>query len=196
MMPTYSTALRRRRDLHHYGIALVLGFTSRLRPNRRQASAWAEEDTIGDVPIPRLAHAVDLQGGADELHARLWESRRRGIKKAKPPASRYVCTPAVGGNVALGDWNHHATRGALNETGMHSGVRYLLDWVAIQEACADGSHWRQMGESGFNEKLGASKERFGTTTFDCAGYRLERLPITSVDVAARWLGKEFIGFKD
>jgi hypothetical protein len=108
----------------------------------------------------------------------------------------YVDGEPVAGNVVLCDPNTHATRAAMNEIGAQTHASYALDWAAIRDACARGSQWYQMGESGFNESLSAYKEKFGAVGVEYSQYRHERLPITPIDSAARGAVKKLIGFRE
>ena len=56
----------------------------------------------------------------------------------------------------------------------------LLHRDAIEYATAEGCRYYNMGESGGVESLMRFKVRFGATPRPHAGYRLERLPITTV----------------
>ena len=72
----------------------------------------------------------------------------------------------------------------------------LLHRLAIEEACRAGCRYYHMGESGSSASLAQFKRRFGANAYGYAEYRLERLPITSVDAHLRRLVKRLIGFTD
>jgi hypothetical protein len=93
--------------------------------------------------------------------------------------------------------NAHYTRGAMNkELAGPTFANYLLHRLAIKDACRAGCRYYHMGESGSSASLAHFKTRFGARAYPYAEYRLERLPITSVDAQLRRLVKRLIGFKD
>lgn len=93
--------------------------------------------------------------------------------------------------------NAHYTRGAMNkDLAGPTRANYLLHRLAIEDACRAGCRYYHMGESGSSASLAYFKSRFGATAHPYAEYRLERLPITSVDGRLRSLVKRLIGFKD
>ena len=114
---------------------------------------------------------------------RQWVARHDG----RPVASIIVM---FGANV-------HHTRGAMDKE-FASPVRAndLLFWHAIQAACATGAASYHLGESGWSGPLSDYKERFGARPFDYPELRLERVPITRADTAARAVVKRVIGFQD
>jgi hypothetical protein len=93
--------------------------------------------------------------------------------------------------------NVHHTRGAMDKE-LASPVRAndLLYWHAIEAACATGAQAYHLGESGTSGPLSDYKERFGARPFDYPELRLERLPITRADTAARTAVKRVIGFRE
>jgi hypothetical protein len=92
--------------------------------------------------------------------------------------------------------NAHYTRGAMNkELAGPTFANYLLHQLAIENACRAGCRYYHMGESGSSASLAHFKSRFGARAYPYAEYRLERLPITSVDDRLRGLIKCLIGFK-
>jgi hypothetical protein len=122
--------------------------------------------------------AAHLDGGC-----RQWVARHDG----RPVASIVVL---FGANV-------HYTRGAMDKE-LASPVRAndLLMWHAIQAACATGAASFHLGESGPSGSLSDYKERFGARPLDYPELRLERVPITRADTAARTVVKRLIGFQD
>jgi hypothetical protein len=72
----------------------------------------------------------------------------------------------------------------------------LLHKSAIQDACEAGLGWYAMGDSGASASLTRFKESFGATSRDYWGYRVERLPLTAWDAAARRTVKRALRFRD
>jgi hypothetical protein len=122
--------------------------------------------------------AAHLDGGC-----RQWVARHDG----RPVASIIV----------LFGTNVHYTRGAMDKE-LASPVRAndLLMWKAIQAACEIGAESFHLGESGTSGSLSDYKERFGARPFDYPELRLERVPFTRADTAARSVVKRVIGFQD
>jgi Acetyltransferase (GNAT) domain len=75
-------------------------------------------------------------------------------------------------------------------------ANYLLHRLAIEEACAAGCRYYDMGETGVSASLAQFKTRFGARPYAYAEYHLERLPITRVSHGARGAVKRVIGFRD
>jgi Acetyltransferase (GNAT) domain len=114
---------------------------------------------------------------------RLWVAWRDG----RPAAAILVLQGA----------NASYTRGVMDkEVAGPSQANVLLHRLAIEEACRAGCRYYHMGESGPSASLAQFKSRFGATAYGYNEYRLERLPLTSVDAHLRGLVKRFIGFKD
>jgi hypothetical protein len=72
----------------------------------------------------------------------------------------------------------------------------LLQWTAIQAACAAGCSHYHMHDTGTSASLARFKERLGAVPVDYCDYRIERYPITPVDTALRTAVKRAIGFRD
>ena len=114
---------------------------------------------------------------------RLWVAWRDG----QPAAAILVLQGA----------NASYTRGVMDkELAGPTQANVLLHRLAIEEACRAGCRYYHMGESGPSASLAQFKRRFGANAYGYAEYRLERLPITSVDAHLRGLVKRLIGFKD
>jgi lipid II:glycine glycyltransferase (peptidoglycan interpeptide bridge formation enzyme) len=75
-------------------------------------------------------------------------------------------------------------------------ANYLLHRLAIEEACAAGCRYYDMGETGVSASLAQFKTRFGARPYAYAEYHLERLPITRASYGARGVVKRLIGFRD
>ncbi|HYH32104.1 MAG TPA: GNAT family N-acetyltransferase [Pseudonocardia sp.] len=72
----------------------------------------------------------------------------------------------------------------------------LLQWTAIQDACAAGCTYYHLLETGGSESLARFKERLGAASVDYCDYRIERLPVTRADKTLRTAVKKVIGFRD
>jgi hypothetical protein len=93
--------------------------------------------------------------------------------------------------------NAHYTRGAMNkQLAGPTRANDLLQKLAIEDACRAGCRYYHMGESGNSTSLSHFKARFGAQPYKYAEYRLERLPITTIDEWIRSLVKKIIKFKD
>jgi lipid II:glycine glycyltransferase (peptidoglycan interpeptide bridge formation enzyme) len=93
--------------------------------------------------------------------------------------------------------NAHYTRGAMNkDLAGPSYANYLLHKMAIEDACQNGCRYYHMGESGTSKALAHFKSRFGAVAYGYAEYRIERLPITTIDGWLRNFVKKIIKFKD
>jgi lipid II:glycine glycyltransferase (peptidoglycan interpeptide bridge formation enzyme) len=91
----------------------------------------------------------------------------------------------------------HDTRAAMDrELAAPVRANDLLQARSIEHALERGCSQYHLGESGANEQLAAFKERFGAVGHHYAEFRIERLPVTRVDSAARGTVKRLIGFKD
>jgi Acetyltransferase (GNAT) domain len=96
----------------------------------------------------------------------------------------------------LQDANAHYTRGAMDEQlAGRTRANYLLQSLAIEDACRSGCRWYHMGDSGLSRGLAQFKEAFGARRVDYAEYVLERLPLTRLDNGARALAKRVVGFR-
>ena len=88
-------------------------------------------------------------------------------------------------------------RGAMNrDVAAATRANDLLHWTAIQAACAAGCSRYHMHETGRSTSLARFKERLGATPVDYCDYRLERYPITPIDMALRTSAKKVIKFRD
>jgi hypothetical protein len=75
-------------------------------------------------------------------------------------------------------------------------ANYLLHHLAIEEACAAGCHYYDMGESGSSAPLAQFKTRFGALPFPLAEYHIERVPITALNRRSRQVVKRIVGFRE
>ncbi len=99
--------------------------------------------------------------------------------------------------IVLLSGNAHYTRGAMDKDAA-GPVRAndLLMWHAIRDACDAGAPMFHLGESGRSSSLSDYKERFGARPHEYPELRLERIPVTAVDRAARSAVKRVIGFRE
>jgi hypothetical protein len=93
--------------------------------------------------------------------------------------------------------NVNDARGAMNkELAAPTCANHLIQSLAIEEACSSGCRYYHMGETGPSASLAHYKSSFGAQPYPYAEYRLERLPITSINSRLFGLTKRLIGFKD
>jgi hypothetical protein len=99
--------------------------------------------------------------------------------------------------VVLKGTNADDILGAMNkELAASTGANALLHRLAIEDACLSGCRYYHMGESGSSAPLARFKSGFGAKAYPYAEYRLERIPITTVDTHLRNIVKRLLGFKD
>ncbi len=182
------------RKAERAGIEVECDSTGRLLPEffelyARSEARWAEQQheparlarfrtRFRDTLAKWQQIARHLDGGC-----RQWVARHEG----RPVASIIV----------LFGTNVHYTRGAMDkERAGPLRANDLLMWEAIQAACAIDAGSFHLGESGTSASLADYKERFGARAFDYPELRLERVPITRADHAARAVVKRAIGFRD
>ena len=104
--------------------------------------------------------------------------------------------PAFGSIMLLGQ-TAHDTRAALDTDRVgRTCAGDLVQWRTIQLACDLGCTAYHLGESGQSASLAQYKEKFGARPVDYAELRLERLPYTRVDRAARTAVKKVLRFRD
>jgi len=97
----------------------------------------------------------------------------------------------------LQDANAHYTRGAMDEElAGPTRANYLLQSIAIEDACRAGCRWYHMGDSGLSRGLAQFKEAFGAIPVDYSEYLLEQLPVNRLDNGARTLAKRVLRFRD
>ena len=130
-------------------------------------------------PPAKLAQLISaLRGGG-----RLWVAWADG----RPAAAILVLQGA----------NAHYTRGAMDlDIARPTRANYLLQARAIEDACQAGCRSYHMGETGDSTALAHFKENVGGRPHPYAEYVVERLPLTSMDRAARTAAKRVMRFKD
>jgi CelD/BcsL family acetyltransferase involved in cellulose biosynthesis len=84
-------------------------------------------------------------------------------------------------------------RGAMDERlARNSHASLLLHAAAIEDACASGVDWYQMGDTGTAPGLSQFKESVGARPYDYDELRFERLPFTRTSARARGLAKRVL----
>jgi hypothetical protein len=190
-------------------------FDTQAKRNMRKAEregVSVECDASGRlVPEFYELFLMSLERWAGKQHEPNWLARWRGQRR--DPMSKFVqmsqgmagaCRWYVarvngkpaGAILVLMGKNAHYTRGAMDRSLASTGANFLLHRTAIEDACKAGCRWYHMGETGNSESLSNFKEHFGAQPYAYAEYRVERLPLTKTDTAARNAIKKLIGFKD
>lgn len=190
-------------------------FTSSARRNVRAATRAGieiEVDTEGNLaPIfhDLLMRSVDRWAGAAHeplALARLRARRRDPVEKflAWSEAMHGGCRilvarrdgQPIAAMIVLQGVNAHMTRNAMDRELVGSDrPNELLYWHAIRDACLAGCRWFHMGESGGSASLARYKEKYGAVGFDYPELRLEHLPVTRVDAAARAGVRRILGVR-
>jgi lipid II:glycine glycyltransferase (peptidoglycan interpeptide bridge formation enzyme) len=182
-------------------------------PRKAERLGVTLECDTTDRLIPEIyrLYMKSLERFAAKQHEPVWLTRWRG--KRRDPIEKLlqmsrgmngVCrwyVARVNGQIAAASLvllgkNAHATRAMMNREYGTTGANYLVQRNAIEDACKAGCRWYHLGESGKSESLAAYKEHFGAKPYDYAEYRIEHLPVTKIDTAARNAVKRLIGFKD
>lgn len=104
---------------------------------------------------------------------------------------------AVAAMVVLQDRNAHMTRSAMDtELVGKDRANELLMWHAIRGAVDAGCRELHLGESGTSTSLAAYKGKFGAVGHDYHEIRIEHVPATRIDAAARGAVKRIVGFRE
>ncbi|WP_170133212.1 GNAT family N-acetyltransferase [Arthrobacter livingstonensis] len=104
--------------------------------------------------------------------------------------------PAIG-TITLFGATAHDTRSAMDKALVGgTGAGELVQWTTLRLACAKGCAAYHLGESGQSLALAKFKEKFGALPRDYAELRLDRLPWSRADAAARGVVKRVLGFRD
>jgi lipid II:glycine glycyltransferase (peptidoglycan interpeptide bridge formation enzyme) len=172
-----------------------------------------ERDTTGRlVPVFYELFELSLARWAEQQHeptalARLRGHRRdpqskleaiaRGIGDACRIWVAWLDGRPAASIVVLVGRNANYTRGAMNkDLAGPTRANYLLQKLAIEDACEAGCPRYHMGETGSSDALAQFKTRFGAVAYDYGEWHLERLPLTRADRWLRGLVKRAIGFRD
>ncbi len=160
-------------------------------------------DRLFRTSVARWAHGQNELSWLAALRAKVRDPKGKFASMARD-ASRvlriyvaYLGGTPVAGIIVLLDRNGHYTRGAMDKALIgNSYANYLLQKVAIEDACRLGARHYHMGETGGSDSLADFKSRFGATAVPYAEYRFERIPVLSADQRLRSIVKNVIGFKD
>lgn len=184
-----------------------------VRKAERQPDLTAEWDATGRL-IPAFYDLLltSFSRWSAQQNEPLWLTHWRG--KRRDPYEKFVeiaeqlgpmCrvymayrdgVPAAS-SITLQAANVNDSRGAMDrELAGQSGTNYLIQKMAIEEACKAGCRYYHLGESSPNSGLSQYKERFGAVGHPYFEYHIEKLPITKADKQLRTFVKKMIGFKD
>lgn len=127
----------------------------------------------------------------------LWRAGRRmslrGLRRKVELLGEtcHIWVARVGGTsaaaiVVLQDANAHYTLGAMDQE-IAGPVRasFMLQKLAIEQACEAGCRHYFMGNTGNSESLARFKEHFGAVACPFFEYRIERLPLTGFVAGTR-----------
>jgi hypothetical protein len=119
------------------------------------------------------------------------------LGKAFAVSLAYVDDKPAFGSITLLGQTAHDTRAAMDKDLIGATCAGdLVQWRTIQLACDVGCSAYHLGESGTSASLAQYKEKFGAEPVDYAELRLERLPYTRADQAARSAVKRVLRFRD
>ncbi|MCU1600779.1 MAG: hypothetical protein JWO22_1488 [Frankiales bacterium] len=181
-----------------------------MRKSTRRAVRQEHDVVLGDLDAYELLWHASVERWSTRQGEPLWLGRRRAVLRDPPRRMRVLADHLgdafrvwvaridgrpVAANVAVFGRAAHATRAVSDTTRAPSGVMQHLDWLAIQEASARGCSVMHLGESGQSSSLAFYKEGLGAVPHDYAEVRIERLPLTAADRAARTAVKRLIGFR-
>lgn len=215
-----STVTRPRRahvlDLRAGRDGVLAGLHRTTRRNIRRAERSGLEVTSTATPAHLAAYyrlyELSLRRWAEQSHEpvalALWRGRRRDPESKLAAMAAHLGDrfrlwlawqdgEAIAGTIVLRGNAAHSTRGAMDKdrAGPTRAVT-LLDWLAVEEALADGCTAFHFGESGTSSSLARFKEGFGAASVAYADLRVERLPVTAADRVLRTSVKRAIGFRD
>jgi hypothetical protein len=179
-----------------------------------RASLTVDHDTDGRlIPEFDALYRLSVQRWAEQQHEPLWLARTRARRRdparkfatvaATFPGSCRVWVASVSGQPAaaiitlrLGE---HVVywRGAMDKE-LAGPVRAndLLHRLAIEQSVSEGARFYHLGDSAPGSGLARFKESFGAVPLDYKSFRLERLPLTTLDAGARRVVKRALRFRD
>jgi hypothetical protein len=191
-------------------------FTKSARRDARKAEragVRVERDTSGRlVPVLYELFERSLDRWADQQHEPRALSRWRGHRR--DPLRKFELMARVLGDrcriwvawyeglpaaaiLVLQGANAHYSRAVMDkELAGPTLANYLLQRMAIEEACDAGCRHYHMGESGSSASLAQFKAKFGARPHAYLEYHFERLPVTALDRRARGVVKRMIGFRE
>ncbi|MDH3433222.1 MAG: GNAT family N-acetyltransferase [Gammaproteobacteria bacterium] len=89
--------------------------------------------------------------------------------------------------------NAHYTRGAMDiDLAGPTRASFLLQKVAIENACEAGCRYYHMGQTGTSESLARFKSQFGATPRHYSEYYIERFPLAATQARLRSLMKRIV----
>ena len=190
-------------------------FRTSARSGVRKAQALGVEVRCGGLELLsdfRFLFELSVRRWAEMQHEPVALAKLRAFRRDPPAKFLHVAEAMphrlrvwvayhdeepVAGLIVLVGANASYTRGAMDKERAGSlHANELLQWSAIQDACAAGCRSYHMGESGTSAALGAFKEKFGAKPVNYAELHLERLPIVRSQSAARSVVKHAVGFRD
>jgi hypothetical protein len=126
---------------------------------------------------------------------RKWTSIARHLGQEFQVSIAWHGDRPVAAGIVLQGRNSHGVRAAMDPSARNLGASHLLNWVVLQNACANGSQWFHMGESATS---GAAdfKVSFGARAYRFEEFRFEHLPLSRADAALRHIVKKLIGFRE
>ena len=172
------------------------GFTAPSPYRHRKRLSQISQHGIASAPARNIARTVGV--GITAAH----HSRRRGCRdRTVDGIAHFPSVRAQDSLLRLGrvlqDANANYTRGAMDkEVAGPTRANYLLQQLAIEQACEAGCRHYHMGESGTSASMAQFKTRFGARPFPYAEYHLERLPLTAADHHLRTAVKRILRFRD
>ncbi|MCM1945154.1 GNAT family N-acetyltransferase [Streptomyces sp. G2] len=200
-----------------FGTVWERRFHGRIRRDVRRGERSAVEVEVGRggrlVPEFYGLYETSMLRWAAHQHepralARLRRSREFPRRYLEEVAGRFgdgcaVYLARVGGEPAAGvvvvSHGDRAKywRGAMDRDLAHSvRANFLLQRLAIEDACAEGRTAYVMGDSRPGSSLAHFKEGFGAEGRPSLRYRRERLPLTRADRLARTAAKRLLRFRD
>ena len=188
--------------------------TARKLSNRAmRAGLDVERDTTGRlIPIYRDLFQRSVVRWAKRSGEPLWLARLRSGRQDPPGklealadmlrdrmvtwVASYRGEPAAVDILLMGN-SVFSWRAAMHEElGPATNAAYLLQHLAIEDACANGAALYYLGESGRSAGSAMFKERFGAVGHAYPEMRIERIPYTRANRVARSLVKRAVGYKD
>jgi hypothetical protein len=154
---------------------LFLRSVDRWAREGHQPRFFARRRATRRAPLERLQRRMATLGEA----CRIWVAKVDGR--------------AAAAIVVLQGANAHYTLGAMDKD-LAGPVRasFLLQKLAIEDACNAGCRYYNMGETGASETLARFKSHFGATAYSYDEYRFERIPITALESRLRRLAQKTI----
>ena len=191
-------------------------FNATTRRNLRaaaRAGVRVECDTTGrQIPVFYRLLMASFDRWAGQQHEPRLLARARGNLRDPEEKFRRMASHLDGGFrlwiawhrqrpvaaiLVLQGTNAHYTRGAMDKAlAGPCHANSILHAAAIEDACVSGCDWYHMGETGTSPGLTQFKTRFGAVAHPYAELRLERLPLTAIERAARSVVKRVVGFKE